>query len=60
MLTHTFSSAMFDGYTAWIFAWLAYGRSGNYIVAGLVGLVALSVFRIQRMIRCHQWRRAQA
>ncbi|ENC6657586.1 hypothetical protein ABKY47_002032 [Aeromonas hydrophila] len=60
MLTHTFSSTLFDGYTAGIFAWLAYGRSGNYIVAGLAGAVALSAFRIQRLIRRHQWRRAQA
>lgn len=41
----------FDGYTAGICAGLAYGRSNNYLIAALVGLVAMAAFRIQRLIK---------
>lgn len=41
----------FDGYTAGICAGLAYGRSNNYLIAALVGLVAVAAFRIQRLIK---------
>lgn len=51
MLRPLFSSTFFDGYTAGIFAGMAYGRSSNYLIAGLVGLVAMAIFRIQRLIK---------
>lgn len=57
MLRYAIPGTFADGYTAGIFAALAYGKSENYLVAALVGLVALSVFRIQRLIRRHRRQR---
>lgn len=57
MLRYAIPSAVADGYTAGVCGGLAYGMGKNYLVAALVGLVALSVFRIQRLIRRHRRKR---
>ncbi|WP_429169424.1 hypothetical protein [Aeromonas hydrophila] len=46
-----------DTYSAGIVALFVYWRHGNYVAAGLVGLVALAAFRIQRLIRRRKQRR---
>lgn len=53
----TIPSPIADCYAASLCAALAYGKSENYLVAALVGLVALSVFRIQQLVRRHRRQR---
>ncbi|HHO0939048.1 TPA: hypothetical protein ACRTTK_003084 [Aeromonas hydrophila] len=58
MLRYSLPRTVADGYTAGIFAALAYHCGKSYLIAALVGLAAMAVFRIQHLVkRCRRKRR---